>query len=76
MSNFVFRRELFEKIDSVAKLVHAVGTIMDNRTNEIKTRLDNHLKHHEEVEKRKADKWFKVAMVAFQALLAYLVMRR
>ena len=35
--------------------------------------LVNHLKHHEEREKQKSDRWFKVSVIVLQILLSAMV---
>ena len=72
-------KEIFFKRDLVEGLVK-LETKFDTNIKGIQTvleaiviRLDNHLKHHEEVEKIRSDRYFKIFSIVFQVTISILL---
>lgn len=76
MKNEVFRQDIYNKLEEINRLIMALGQMTENNINYVVKRLDNHLKHHEECEKRRSDRWFKLLTILFQVALGWLILKK
>ena len=76
MKNEIFRQDLYEQIEKMEKLLLAVANMVETRFSQLTVKIDNHLRHHEETEKKQSDRIFKIAIVVFQVVLGWLILRK